>query len=187
MLEWIVDFDVWLFRLINEALALQLNGGLDLVMGEITILGSLILWVVVTALLWLLGRRREAYLLIVGIIITSLVIGLFKILLPRPRPDILVGARILALEMDSSFPSGHAARSFAAAVILGSKTRRGKIVLYVLAGVVAFSRIYIGVHWPTDVIVGSLLGVGIGLLALRLEEGVNRILSKIKIQFLSES
>ena len=64
-----------------------------------------------------------------------------------------------------SFPSGHSASSFAAATVFAfALTRRRAAIIWALAATVAFSRIYIGVHYPLDVVVGALIGVLIGVL-----------------------
>jgi undecaprenyl-diphosphatase len=63
----------------------------------------------------------------------------------------------------ASFPSGHAATAFAAAVAVGVLFPRLRKPLLLLAATIAASRVYLGVHFATDVLVGSLLGAAIGL------------------------
>jgi undecaprenyl-diphosphatase len=67
---------------------------------------------------------------------------------------------------DASFPSGHAATGFAAATVLTFARPRWAPAFYLLATAIAFSRVYVGVHYPLDVVAGALLGVGIAV-ALR--------------------
>lgn len=62
---------------------------------------------------------------------------------------------------DSSFPSGHACNAFMIAALFAERLRRKRYILYGLAGVVALSRIYLGVHYPSDVIMGACLGLAI--------------------------
>ncbi len=88
----------------------------------------------------------------------------------RPRPCLVIeGIRlILPCPRTYSMPSGHALSSFAFALPLWYLTRRfmetwWRIFPLVLAGLIAFSRIYLGVHYPADVLVGALLGAAIGL------------------------
>jgi undecaprenyl-diphosphatase len=66
-----------------------------------------------------------------------------------------------------SFPSGHASTSFACAATLAWLTPLSPVVLYALAVLIAFSRVYVGVHYPLDVIAGAALGLGVAT-ALRL-------------------
>ena len=66
-----------------------------------------------------------------------------------------------------SFPSGHAATSFACAATLAWLTPLSPVALYALAALIAFSRVYVGVHYPLDVIGGAVLGLGVAT-ALRL-------------------
>ena len=72
---------------------------------------------------------------------------------PEPEPLVYV-------PQDGSFPSGHSATSFAsAALIARAAPRRAKVALYALATGIAFSRVYVGVHYPFDVIAGAALGL----------------------------
>ena len=80
---------------------------------------------------------------------------------PDPRP--LVG-----VPHSGAFPSGHAASAFAAATVIAWASRRLAIPAYVLATLVAWSRVYVGVHWPLDVIGGAALGTLVAIALLRL-------------------
>ncbi len=67
---------------------------------------------------------------------------------------------------DGSFPSGHATASFACATILAFYAPRGAPAFFLLAATIAWSRVYVGVHYPLDVLGGAVLGIGIAI-ALR--------------------
>lgn len=86
----------------------------------------------------------------------------------RPHRVLEVAEPLLRWDSGSSFPSGHAATSAAGAVVLTYLLGRGGWALGLLAAGVAFSRVYIGVHYPLDVLAGALLGVGVGLGAVAL-------------------
>ena len=79
-----------------------------------------------------------------------------------PLPESLVETPVTY-----SFPSGHATVSFACATVLALAVPRLRLPLYTLAALIAFSRVYVGVHFPFDVLAGAALGVGIAT-ALRM-------------------
>jgi membrane-associated phospholipid phosphatase len=97
--------------------------------------------------------------------LAGLAVSAVKAFADRPRPPLADPglATVGTLPDSSSFPSGHAATAFAAAVAVGIAFPRLRAPLLALAAVVALSRVYLGVHYPSDVIAGSLLGVSIGL------------------------
>jgi len=68
----------------------------------------------------------------------------------------------------ASFPSGHSANAFAGAWVLSRIAAPAALVWWTLAAAIAYSRLYLGVHYPLDVIVGALVGIGCGILAMRL-------------------
>ena len=70
---------------------------------------------------------------------------------------------LVSLPSGSSFPSGHTATSFACATVLSFFVPRAAPAFYLLALAIGFSRIYVGVHWPLDVLGGIVLGVAVGL------------------------
>jgi undecaprenyl-diphosphatase len=75
-----------------------------------------------------------------------------------------------------AFPSGHAATAFAAATVIACDSRRLAIPAYSLAALVAWSRVYVGVHWPLDVIGGAALGILVAIALLKLSEALRRSL-----------
>jgi undecaprenyl-diphosphatase len=141
---------------------------LDPVFRWLTYLGSDgAIWLALAAVVALTSRRWSvlawvALADLAGQIVTDLI----KFTVRRHRP----GVHALVKEPHShSFPSGHAASSFACAVVLSAYAPRWRLPLYVLAVLIAFSRAYVGVHYPLDVFVGLLLGLGLGygVLAVR--------------------
>jgi undecaprenyl-diphosphatase len=92
-----------------------------------------------------------------------------KPLVERPRPfDVLEGTRKLSGAHGFAFPSSHAANTFAAGTFLALRFRKWWPILAVPV-VVCYSRIYVGVHWPLDVLAGAAVGAGVGLSAAVVE------------------
>lgn len=112
--------------------------------------------------------------LIFGVIVTNL---LLKNIVARPRPFAEIEALIplIAKPTDFSFPSGHTTASFAVAlVMLRMLPKKIGIPAVVLAALVAFSRLYLGVHYPTDVLAGfvvALMGSTVAVWIVRMKMG----------------
>jgi undecaprenyl-diphosphatase len=73
---------------------------------------------------------------------------------------------LVAIPHSHAFPSGHAATAFAGATVLSALVPRAAPAFYVLAAAIGYSRLYVGVHWPLDVVAGAVLGVATALLLL---------------------
>lgn len=97
-----------------------------------------------------------------------LVEGMLKFFFHRLRPNSMDGAYIVGSATWFSFPSSHAAISWAMAVIFSHYEPRARTLWYALALFISLSRVYLGVHYPLDILVGSVIGWGIGSLALQL-------------------
>jgi undecaprenyl-diphosphatase len=78
--------------------------------------------------------------------------------------------------LNSSFPSHHTTSYFAIATVYAIKFPRLAPALGAAGAMVALSRVYLGQHWPSDVLAGAVLGTGVGLLTLRLEQPISRLL-----------
>jgi undecaprenyl-diphosphatase len=118
-------------------------------------------------------RGRRAALAAVGgmLAAVALVQGPIKAIFPRQRPFAHHLAIVVGKEpVDSSFPSGHTAGSFAAAAALAAFYPKDGPLLFLLASGVGASRVYLGHHFPSDVLIGAGLGVGVGGLATRLAQ-----------------
>ena len=115
----------------------------------------------------LLLRRPVVFPLVVAAYFASAaIVDVLKALVDRHRP---VDHPLVPQLTTSSFPSGHAATSFACATTLAAFVPRSRqIVLYVLAAGIAYSRVYVGVHYPVDVIAGAAVGLGVATALRRL-------------------
>lgn len=155
----------------------------DTVFPAVTYLGeSGIFWILLSLLIIALGRKngwRTTGCLMLAAMLLGLLLGeiALKNIICRPRPFQEMPEISLLIPPPSSysFPSGHSCASFAAATIIFLKDKRPGTAALALAALIAFSRVFLFVHYPTDVLAGSLLGV---LCALAAAYGYRRLFQK---------
>ena len=146
---------------------------LDKIMVFITRLGDAgIIWIVLSIVLLLIPKtRKSGAVMVVALVVDVLLCNIvLKNLVARIIPyDVNTGVHLLVAKLhDYSFPSGHTAASFASvtALYLAGEKKLWKFAL-VLACLIAISRLYLYVHYPTDVLGGILFGVISGYLGYR--------------------
>lgn len=126
-------------------------------------------WIVLAAVLLLFRKTRRVGLTVALALLLDVIVcnGVLKPLVGRVRPCTVNPAveMLVACPTDASFPSGHTASSFAAVGALWAAGSRLWLPGLVLAVLIAVSRLYLYVHWPTDVLSGALLGWGLGCIA----------------------
>lgn len=152
---------------IQEALNIPALSGYDRFFEAITWLGSAGLWLIVFALFIVAGRWRQiACVLFITVAFSTIVNEDIKGIVQRTRPgDVIVGGYYVYKSY--SFPSGHAQVAFAIATALSAfLERRYNIITYLLATAVSLSRIYLGVHYFTDVVAGAVVGVLLSVAAI---------------------
>lgn len=162
---------------------------LDFFMPLITHLGDAgIFWIIVAVVLLFIPKYRKVGItmgvaLLLGLLIVNC--GL-KPLVARVRPyDYLFQKTgetfklLIAAQSDFSFPSGHTLASFESATVLYLFNKKIGIAAFVLAVLIALSRIYLFVHYPSDVLFSVILGVGIGLFATF---AVNKLFDRSKVR-----
>ena len=107
-------------------------------------------------------RKMSGILLMAGLTFVYNICNVLKLVVERPRPFlVLKDVSTVFTTGGFSFPSTHSAMVFMAAVIL-ARCFRTKPVFYILATIVSLSRIYLGLHYPSDVLAGAVIGVFIG-------------------------
>lgn len=148
---------------------------LDPLVVAITYAGSFgALWIAIGVVV-AVGLRRPAVALAVPamVLLADLAASGLKHAVDRERPEHKVDA-LVATPSTPAFPSGHAATSFAAAVLLAAAVPPLAPAFLVLAAAVALSRVYVGVHYPLDVVAGAALGVLVATALLLLARALRR-------------
>lgn len=140
---------------------------LDKIMPIITMMGNLgIIWFIISIMLILKNKYRVIGIgVILALLLTTIIgEGLIKNIVKRKRPFEESGEKLLINKpITYSFPSGHTASSFAALAVFIQMDSKMGIIVGPIATLIAFSRIYLRVHYPTDVIFGMFLGFSCGL------------------------
>jgi undecaprenyl-diphosphatase len=148
-------------------LASHHTASLDLVMSSLSLLGQAgTMWILLGAVMVLRQPRLAPMLwqIVLAILVAQIAVDhVIKPLVARTRPfDAIAGIRVLGPHPTTfSFPSGHAASSIAGAYIVSLMMPAHRWLPWALAAGIAFSRIYIGVHYPLDVAGGALVGWGV--------------------------
>lgn len=178
MMSYIAWIDQTLFHLANGLWTAPI---LDRIMPALSYVGNLgAVWVALLGVMVAFGKKTGRKIVLAGL--AALAIGfasseIIKEITMRPRPFlILPDVRLLIPEPSSfAFPSGHTTSAFAASsgAVLAAKRLLQRVPLWgsgmlALAAAISYSRIYVGVHWPTDVAAGVLLGLASGWLGARL-------------------
>jgi undecaprenyl-diphosphatase len=187
ILSELSNLNILLFHMINQGMG---NVLFDFIMPLITDLGSFLAWILICVFLFLFGGkngRRVAVLALAALFMSNVIVYLLKIIVALPRPFLVLPDVDVLVSVNEiySFPSGHSASSFAAALVIGLRYKlnfreKSYGLIYPLlafAVIIGFSRIYIGVHYPFDVLFGALVGIFSALLILKVED--NKIVDKL--------
>lgn len=177
MLDILIDLDHKLFFFLNTFVS---NSVFDLFFKFITDTEHLYMMLLFMGIIFLFNKKIEA-LKVIGIVVLAMGLSdllggqLLKPLFHRLRPShpnyfvegkhlFLEGANfLLGMKRGGSMPSNHAMNSFTFATVLTLFYPKNFFYYYIFAFLVAFSRIYVGVHYPSDVFCGAILGIVIGM------------------------
>jgi undecaprenyl-diphosphatase len=147
---------------------------LDQVLPWLTYLGSHFAVILFIVLSWIITKQRKVLRPLILLYATqSAVIYGLKYLIQRQRPFLFLEmASKVSISpgeiLDPSFPSAHSTFSFMMATLLANRFPRYRVTFFIVAAFIGWTRIYLGVHYPTDVIAGGLLGYGITKLFLKI-------------------
>ena len=135
------------------------------------------MWLAIALALAVAWRRPNVFLLVATTALTTnFVTSLLKLAVQRDRPPAVVldPEPLVGVPTTSSFPSGHTSTRFACAYVISRLAPRLTVFVYVLAALIGFSRIYVGVHFPLDVLAGAVLGLVVARALLMLLEALRR-------------
>lgn len=159
-LNSVISLDESLFSLINNSTNSYLFSFFNL----ITYLGSSIFWILLIIIFWLKNQRKLSLQLLFAFILDTVALSILKVVFLRPRPSQAIS--IIDFDIGPSFPSGHSERAFSGAVVLANHYKKYNWLFYILSILVSFSRVYIGLHYPLDVLIGVINGIILGMIAL---------------------
>lgn len=172
MLESVLKFDQELLLQFNNLPHPYFLVLISLIFSKIAELG--LVWFTIAIMLVFYKKSQWGIigdLFIVLITTYYIVQGVLKPIVGRLRPEFVFKEITVYAQINNdyfSFPSGHAATSFAASFILSKVFPKGRLLFYILAFVISFSRVYLGVHYFLDVLGGSIIGIVIGAVAVKL-------------------
>lgn len=182
----IQNWDVNVLNWIQEHIT---NPVLDIFFPIVTVFGDKGLFLIAVAVAFLFFKKtRKTGIMMGAALLLGLILGngIAKNIFLRVRPYELEGALrtaediIASVPHDSSFPSGHSLACFECATVLLYRDRRFGIPALILAVAVALSRVYLYIHFPTDVMAGALLGIINGILAILIVNAVLKVLEEKK-------
>lgn len=181
MLDAINRFDFMVLDWIQEHLRC---GFLDFIMVPITHLGKSGIFFIVCAVVMLFFPKWRktgwsiGVALLLGLIVCNIIV---KPLVARIRPyDVHYVKLLIAPETDFSFPSGHTIAAFEFATAFAIRKKNWAVPVYVLAFLIAFSRLYLYMHYPTDVLVSIVFGAIFGLLGVIIVDKVYKLIEDRK-------
>ena len=170
MLQFITELDGRILLFIQEYLRFEWLNPIVLFLTRLGDAGAI--WILLAAVFLIQKKYQKtgismAAALLLGLLVTNV---LLKNWVCRPRPYVTIpGLDALVTAGDWSFPSGHSTSSMAAAVVIFCRTpRKIGIPAMILGVLICLSRLYVGVHYPSDVICGALIGVLAAACALRM-------------------
>lgn len=167
MLEVIQLFDFWFSHLI-QGIGTPL---LTIVMQALSFLGHPLFWMLIIAAVYWQGRERKALFLAIIALFSISLVGIMKPFFGRQRPSDKIFKRLVQdFYSPFSFPSGHATVIAAYWAYFAKSTKAKTAAFFAIVLLVAFSRVYLGVHFLSDIVAGIIIGAGIGRVVVYLEK-----------------
>lgn len=166
-----MNLDFYLFQKINNLAGI--SPGLDFLF---VFFARYLIYVLVAGLPLFLAKAKKLYYLrmiflslIAGVIARAGVVEFIRWILPRSRPFFEDGVRLLVDRINQpAFPSGHAAFSFALSAVVYFYNKKAGLVFFLASFLISVARVFTGLHWPSDILVGALVGIICGYFTVAL-------------------
>lgn len=166
MIDFLYSLDLAIFYFFNHTISI---GFLDKFFSIITNVNNwYIAYVILLSISWTKGKQKGK-IAVIGVLLLIIIVDqtgyrLLKEFFARPRPCQVLSDAITPLGCTGtfSFPSNHALNNFAAAMFFYKLFPKLKWVLFISASLIAISRVYLGLHYPSDIIGGALIGSAFG-------------------------
>lgn len=170
------------WMILDKIQSMLSSGFMDWLMPKITVLGNAgIVWIIIGLAMVISKKYRKTGIMVLAGLLLGLIIGngIIKNLVARQRPCWINSDFHLLIPnpKDYSFPSGHTQASVIAATVITMRHKQWGWVVIPLAVIIAFSRLYLYVHFPSDVLGGAIIGLAIGIFTVICG---NKIISSIQ-------
>ena len=167
-----MSIDFYLFQKLNQFAGISPN--LDkLAIFFAEYLGYILIFFLLLSLI----KNFKKYRLIIAQAFTAailarlVIVNIIRWLWPKPRPFIENQVNLLlSHEATSSFPSGHAAFYFALSTIVYFYNKKTGILFFIASFLISISRVFSGIHWPSDILVGAIVGIFSGWIILKISK-----------------
>ncbi len=129
-----------------------------------------LIYLLVVAAVFIFWKKRRLILqsLLAVFLAKFVLVDLIKFFWPKPRPFFENTVNLLLEQTGASFPSGHAAFSFALSAVVFFYNKKVGALFFAAAFLISISRVFVGVHWPSDILAGALVGIFSGWLIVKI-------------------
>ena len=127
-------------------------------------------YILVVLLFLILWRKKKAILqsLLAGVFARFGIVELIRLFWQRPRPFVENDVNLLLEHNGAAFPSGHAAFFFALSTVVYHYNKKAGILFFVASFLISISRVFVGIHWPSDILAGAIVGIFAGWLVFKI-------------------
>ena len=130
-----------------------------------------LIFILVALVIFIFWRKRKVIIgtFLAAVLAKFVIVDLIRWIWPKARPFVENNVHLLINKINqSAFPSGHAAFAFALSAVVYFYNKKAGILFFVASFLIAVSRVFVGVHWPSDIVAGAGIGIFSGWLVIRI-------------------